>query len=139
MKNNKAITLSTLTIYIVAMITLLLLIGKMTSNLYIKTKNIDSKTIDVSSLNTFNAYFTKEVKISGNDVYNTTDDTIIFTSGNIFSLKKDKKIYYNTVQICSNVESVKFEYDSVKKIIQVKLKFGNLNEQTLNYKIEDIY
>lgn len=139
MKNNKAITLSTLTIYIVAMITLLLLIGKMTSNLYIKTKSIDSKTIDVSALNTFNSYFTKEVKLSGNDVYNNTDDSIIFTSGNIFSLKEDKKIYYNTVQICSNVESVKFEYDNVKRIIQVKLKFDNLNEQTLNYKIEDIY
>lgn len=139
MKNNNGITLNTLVMYIIATTILLTLIGKMTSNLYTSTKKIDAKTIDVAYLNRVNTYLLKESKYSGNKVYEASDNGVIFTSGNVISYKDDNKLYYNTTQICNDITTCKFHYDDNTKVITLVIEFNNLSEQTLNYKLEEIY
>lgn len=139
-KTSKGITLTTIIVYIVIMLIIIAFISRITSNFYSRTKNMEQVTTDISELNVFNTYFTKEVKLPGNKINrfdNINKAYIIFNSGNIFTFKDDK-IFYNTLQICSNVKNVSFEYSN--DIITVTIEFGTfLNEKIMYYKVEEIY
>lgn len=147
MKNNKGITLNSLIVYVIAMMIVIVLVGKITSDLYKRTKGIEMITRDISSLNILNTYFLKEVKTAGNKINHiensagnqiNKESKITFTSGDVF-LAKDHKIFYNTSQICNYVEAT-FDYIEGKTDeIKVIIKFDYLEEKELFYKIEEIY
>ncbi len=144
-KSEKAITLTSLAIYIIVM---MMVIGLMTSIsliFYNNTENLNEDTKDIIEFNNFNHYFIKEIKIANNKVDQISPEGtyILFTNGNTFSFKNNS-IFYNDLQIANNVRNVSFHYDKdetdneIKDIIIVNIKFNNYQKQ-MKYKIEDIY
>ena len=124
-RNEKGITLSSLMIYVIAIvITISILTGIMTyfnSNV----KYIMNSGKYVSEFNKFNMYFIEDVK-NNTSIYSISqnNDEIIFADGTIYTFKgeDDKGIYRNKVKICKDIEYCSFtkkieEVDNVSKVI----------------------
>lgn len=141
MKSQKGITLVSLVVYVIVMLIVLSTIGVIINQFYKNTDTIEADTEEILEFNKFNTYFLKEVKRKENKVDTINTDYISFASGNSFSFKNNK-IYYNSMQICKNVEELIIEQgqdgDGQKDIVCVTLKFENF-EKKINYKVEEIY
>lgn len=149
MKSEKGITLASLIIYIIVMIMVLGVLGTIVNEFYENTDSMEKDTEEILEFNKFNTYFLKEIKSVGNSVdtiSNSEKKYILFSSGNSFSFS-DNTIYYNSLEICKNVEDINFEYGKYtngeeeiidESIIKIYIKFKEF-EKTLSYKIEEIY
>lgn len=141
MKSGKAITLTSLSIYIVVMIIVLGIMSSIISTFYANTEGMKAKVQELIEFNKFNINFLKEVKLYNNSVDTLKSENgecyILFASGNSFSFKNNK-IYYNNIKISEGVKNIKFEYGENKTIIIVNLEFESF-EKTIKYKIENIY
>ena len=151
MKSERGITLVSLIIYIIVMTIILVVMNTIITTFYSNNQDVKLSVKEKIEFNKFNIYFLKEIK-----GYNNTIDTIgtkegnpyiIFESGNSF-LFKNNKIYYNDIDICNNVKSVKFQNEinynqggkkeENKSIVIVSLEFENF-KKTMKYKVENIY
>ena len=142
MKNRRGITLVSLAIYIIVMTIAIGIMNTIINNFYQNTDTMKGNVAEIVKFNKFNNYFLKEVKSKNNEVDNISNDYILFTSGNAFSISNDV-IYYNNIQICDKVESMNITLgkngDGIDKtIINVSISFSNFNK-TISYKIEEIY
>ncbi len=146
MKKQNGITLVSLIIYVVVMTIVLGVMSQIINNFYSNTSAVQGNVQEIVEFNKFNSYFLKEVKARNNKVDKVknepTNNYILFSSGNSFSLSNNA-IYYNNIKICDGVQSMQIELgkngDEIDKtIIYVTLNFGNFNK-SINYKIENIY
>lgn len=142
MKKESGITLVSLVMYVIVMIIVIGVMNSIISNFYKNTDAVKGNVEEVVRFNNFNTYFLKEVKSKNNGVDSISDNHILFTSGNSFSISSNI-IYYNNIEICNNVKSMKIKLgldgngidDS---IINVSINFQNFSK-SINYKIEEIY
>lgn len=145
MKKEKAITLTSLVVYIIVMIMVIGVMSSVSFMFYNNTQNLKQSTKDIIEFNNFNNYFVKEIKIANNKVDQISSDGnyIIFTNGNSFSFH-DNSIFYNELKIANNVNSIKFNYDKdenekeIEDVIVVDVKFNDYEKQ-MKYKVEEIY
>lgn len=145
MKNEKAITLVSLVIYILVMLIVIGVISSISLMFYNNTSNFDDETKDIIEYSNFDSYFIKEIKTANNSVDEISNDGtyILFSTGNAF-LYKNNKIFYNDLEIAKNVNSANFKYyknsdgEQENTIITVNISFDNYSKE-MNYKIEDIY
>lgn len=142
MKGQNGVTLTSLVLYVIAMVIVLGVIGSIITEFYKNTNNLEIDTQEITEFGNFNTYFLKEVKTKGNKVDTINKDYILFKSGNSFSLS-NQKIYYNNIAICSGVESFTVlsgeNGDGLRQdIVCVTLKFKSF-KKLMNYKIEEIY
>lgn len=145
MKKEKAITLTSLVVYIIVMIMVIGVMSSVSFMFYNNTQNLKQSTKDIIEFNNFNNYFVKEIKIANNKVDQISSDGnyVIFTNGNSFSFH-DNSIFYNELKVSNNVNSIKFSYDKdenekiIEDVIIVNIKFDEYEKQ-MKYKIEDIY
>ena len=144
-RNEKGITLSSLMIYVIAIvITISILTGIMTyfnSNV----KYIMNSGKYVSEFNKFNMYFIEDVK--NNRYAQVREDQIAFEDGTIYTYKSwsDRGIYRNKVKICSGISYCYFSKSTVtvnnteKYVIRVHMLiedadiFEAVNEYVLKY------
>ena len=142
MKSERGVTTISVTIYIIAMLLAVTIIGMLTGFFY-KNVDISSNTDDINKQYTkFNAYFTEEVNISGNTVVEmqvkdegTENELsfIVFSSGNQYTfIKQNKGIYFRHTKIATNIEECKFEKqeNNGKTTITVKIVAENLDRTT---------
>ncbi len=142
MKSERGVTTISVTIYIIAMLLAVTIIGMLTGFFY-KNVDISSNTDDINKQYTkFNAYFTEEVNISGNTVVEmqvkdegTENELsfIVFSSGNQYTfIKQNKGIYFGHTKIATNIEEFKFEKqeNNGKTTITVKIVAENLDRTT---------
>lgn len=142
MKNERGITLISLIIYIVVMCIVVATLAIISDLFYANTDYIKENSKYVSEYNKFNMYFIEDVK-NNKDIYQITDDQIIFEDGTIYTYKgdTDSSIYRNKVKICSNIAYCKFSKTEpiinsiTKKVINVHMviKGSNLFETTNDY------
>lgn len=145
MKNENAITLVSLVIYILAMLIIIGIMGKVSIMFYENSNDLDDDVKDIVEYNKFNSYFIKEIKSANNSIDKiSTDGTyILFTSGNSFTFRNNK-IFYNDLEIAEDVTELKFSkyLDSNQKVdntvVTVEINFKNYSKK-MNYKIEEIY
>lgn len=142
MKNQKGITLVSLVIYILVMLIAIAVMSSITNNFYKNTDAIQANVEDVVKFNKFNNYFLKEVKTKNNEVDTISNNYILFTSGNSFSLSNNT-IYYNNIEICNKVQSMEITFGKNgdvedKTIVNVSISFNNFNK-SISYKLENIY
>ena len=94
------------------------------------------KNFVIIKFNKFNTYFLKEVKTIDNYIDSTSENYILFSSGNSFSIANNT-IYYNNVQICQGVKNISFETIEndleleERTIIKVAVEIGTF-EKTIN-------
>ena len=139
MKNQKGITLTSLVIYVGAMIIILGVVSTIITQFYRNTTLMQANTDEIIEFNKFNTYFLKEVKLKGNaldSIDETNKSYILFKSGNTF-LFDNNKIYYNNIEICDNVEDATFTKKE-NDVISVNVTFKKFSK-SIEYKIEEIY
>lgn len=127
MKNCKGITLMTLIIYVSVLFIVIAIMSSIIKNFYQNNTAVNEQTEEILEFNKFNVYFLKEIKKSGNKVEtvtrNSTQNYILFKTGNSFSLKNDI-IYYNNIKVCNGVSDLSFDYNpNTKNIISAKVTF----------------
>lgn len=145
MKKEKGITLSSLVIYIIVMMIVIGVMSSISLMFYNNAQSLTEQTQDMIEYNNFNNYFINEIKTANNKVDQISEDGtyILFTSGNSFSLQ-NSHLYFNDVEIASNIDSIHFSYymneqgEQVEDIITVNIKLPDYQKQ-MDYKIEEIY
>lgn len=142
MKNQNGITLTSLVIYVIAMVIVLGIMSSIITEFYKNTNNLNLDTDEIVQFNNFNTYFLKTLKTKGNKVDSIKDNYILFSSGDSFSFD-NHQIYYNNVAICNGVEKFTIllgkNGDGINQdIVYVTLVFENFTK-SINYKIEEIY
>lgn len=142
MKSERGITTISVTIYVIAMLLAVTIIGILTGFFY-KNIQVSDDTNDINKQYTkFNAYFTEEVNKSGNTIIDmqiqdegTENELsfIVFSSGNQYTfIKQNKGIYFGHTKIATNIEECKFEKkeNNGKTTITVKIVADNLDRTT---------
>lgn len=142
MKNQKGITLVSLILYVVVMTIVIAVMSSIISSFYKNTDTMQGNVGEIVEFSKFNNYFLKEVKTKNNKVDRIDTSYILFSSGNSFSISNNA-IYYNSIKICNNVQSMEIKSGKDgngedESIINVTLNFENFNK-SINYKIETIY
>jgi len=144
MKKENGITLSSLVLYVVVMIIVIAVMSQIVSNFYNNTDSFRGDVKEVVKFNKFNSYFLKEIKLYNNKIDSATENYILFSSGNSFSVFNNA-IYYNKIKICDEVKSITFELkqddedqEGEYTIVNVTLSFENFTK-SINYKLENIY
>lgn len=142
MKSNKGITLTSLVIYVIAMVIVVTTVSTITSYFYNNIDNMNASTDSATVFTKFNMYFSEEINIKDNYPLAASTDYIVFSkTGNQYTFK-NSSIYRNQVKICDNIESCTFEMSKtddtqeMNDLVKVYIKTtGNL-EYTNTYKIQ---
>lgn len=132
MKEEKGITLGTITIYVIALLIIVGLISTITSFFYSNIINVNDNSRNMAQITKFNMYFLNDIKNANNTATVSVDNTnITFSSGNVY-IFKDNAIYQNKVKICDNVKNAQFKLEEKdnKKIVTVLLSIGDNLEVT---------
>lgn len=126
MKNEKGITLVTLSVYIIG-ITIIIAIVALITNFFNKNIiNMEDNAKYAADFSKFNLAFVDEVKKYGNEITEYSEDSITFSSGNTYKFE-DGKIYKNKIVLVDNVNECSFIRDSyeTKQTIWVYIEIGN--------------
>ena len=136
--SNRAITLTSLIIYVTMMFVVLAAITRL-------IVHFRSNMVEVADVNfetqfeKLNLYLLDETKTTGNEIINISEDEkeITFSSKNKYSYNSEtKEIYLNdNVKVCEQVENCSFSdsiTDNSKIKLEVTLKVGD-TEKTVNY------
>lgn len=145
MNNQRGITLVSLVIYIIMLIMVIGVMASMSAEFSNNTEALEKDTEYISEFTNFNQYFIKEIKQVNNKV-EKIDDTgkyILFKTGNFFSFN-NSSIFFNNIEISTNVRDVSFKYitdndgNIVEDIIEVYIQYDGYAKQ-MKYKVEGIY
>ena len=128
MKSEKAVTLISLTIYIIVFTIVIAVIGVVTGAF---TKNIQKTnffTDPLTEYTAFNSYFSEDVNHKGIKILECTKDYVVFDNGIQYTyIPENKGVYRDKVKIARNVEFCSFLKDTKngKTIIIVNFKAGD--------------
>lgn len=144
MKSEKGITLTSLIIYVVALILTVGFLSTISTHFYANTNYIMDNGKYISEFNKFNMYFIEDVK-NNSEVYSIDQNKIVFADGVTYTYSNGY-VYRNKAEICRNIENCSFEQNIQtdennfnKNIIQVNMKikgsntFETQNEYVLKY------
>lgn len=141
--SNKAITLTSLIIYITVMFVVLAAITRIILHFRSNMVEVADVTFE-TEFEKFNLYFLDETKKTGNSITEISEDKkeITFVTSNKYSYDNEKKTIYlnNDIKICEQVENCTFAENSLnngKTQIKVSLKIGN-TEKEVNYIMNNV-
>ena len=128
MKQDSGVTLTSLIIYVIAMVMVVAIVGTLTTLYYRNVDNLMDNTEQAKEYTTFNSYFTNEINKKENKVLEdiSSSNKIIFSSGNQYTFVGEA-IYMNQVLICKYVKSCEFNYNNTTKQITVNITIGDKN------------
>lgn len=138
MKSEKAVTLISLTIYIIVFTIVIAVIGVVTG---VFTKNIQKTnffTDPLTEYTAFNSYFSEDVNHKGIKILECRKDYVVFDNGIQYTyIPENKGVYRDKVKIARNVEFCSFLEDTKngKTIIIVNFKAGD-NVKTTTYTLK---
>lgn len=139
MKNQKGITLVSLSIYVIGITIIVGIVATVTSFFYSNTQSINDSASSIGEFNKFNLEMIRETKLDGNTVTRITDDQhrIVFSSGTVFTFANNG-IYKNKVKICSNVTNCIFNksMQEEKEVITTLFEMDNF-AKTMEYVINN--
>lgn len=135
MKNNHGVTITSLIVYIVAMLIVIGIISNLTSFFYRNIFNLEDESANISVISKFDMYFLEEVKNTNNSIVKISENSITFITGNTFTFQ-DNTVYLNNIRICENVKSLKLSKEEINKkdVINVFITVGDNMEYSKNMK-----
>lgn len=135
MKNNHGVTITSLIVYVIAMLIVIGIIANLTSFFYTNVLNLEDESANISELSKFNMYFLEEVKNPNNSIVQINENSITFITGTTFTFQ-DNSVYLNNIRICENVKNLKFSKEQInsKEVINVFITVGDNMEYTKNTK-----
>jgi hypothetical protein len=140
MRSEKGITLTTVVIYVMAMIVIVGIVATITSFFYSNTAELEETSSILGEFNKFNLYFLSETQKEDNKVVKIeSGKRIIFSSGAAFTYQ-DNGIYFNNIKLCSGVTDCTFSMTKKdeKDIILVYLEIGKNKDfaRTMEYTLK---
>lgn len=128
MKQEKGVTLISVTIYVLVVLVVVSIISVITSFYYSNIVYVGDSGKNTADYTKFNTYFLQETQKKGNRVQEIAEDGsyIIFSSGNKYTYQ-DNCIYQNHIRICENVTNAAFKFERYydKNIVSVFLVIGD--------------
>lgn len=138
MKNEKGVTLISLTVYIIVMALVVGILAIITTFFYKNT--IDIKDIDpITEYITFNTFITDEINHSNIKVLECKDNYIVFSNGVQYTfIPANKGIYRNKVKICRGIENCSFETgrEDENDVIRVVFKAQGQSKKNITYTLK---
>ena len=152
MKNQKGITLVSLTIYIIVVIIVVGILATVRNSFQSGVKEMSQSASAEAEFNKFNLYFLEDIKKPGNKptIENENEDspkTIEFSLtknkytyiGNTESDKDKNSIYFNNIKLLSDVKSATFKKEEKeeagekngKTVIVVTVTFNYSTQETI--------
>ena len=133
MKSQKGITLTSLIIYIIAMLIIVSVLTVITGYVYKGIGINDTKEGFDAKYVRLLAYLSKEANVEGNKVSKGTKEEqhyIIFDNGKgnrtqITYIPANKSIYYNKIKICNDIDG--FEVEIIDSVLTIILKQAELS------------
>lgn len=131
MKNNHGVTITSLIVYVIAMLIVIGIIANLTSFFYTNVFNLEDESANISEISKFNMYFLKEVKNPNNSIVEIKENKITFITGNTF-IFQDNSIYLNNIRICENIKNLNFAKEEInsKDVIAILITVGDNMEYT---------
>ena len=131
MKNNSGVTITSIIVYVIAMMIVIGIIASITSFFYSNVNNINENSDNISEITKFHMYFLEETTNENNSIVSISNNQITFATGNTFTFQ-DKAIYFNHVKICEQITNTQFATEEIneKTIINVLITIGENNEYT---------
>lgn len=111
MKTENGVTLTSLTIYVIAMVVVVATVAVMTRYFYGNLDYLTNRNQASKEYMAFNSYFTADINTEGIKVLHCSSNVIIFSNGNQYTFE-GSIIYMNKIAICNDVNSCNFIYDS---------------------------
>ena len=142
MKSAKGVTLMSLMVYVAIFLVVIGVIANTSSFFYKNITIMDSESTSDYEYNKLNLYILEETKKKGNSIVSITENSVEFSSGDIFIKEKDSnKIYFieqnldTTIMLCDNVQACKFETknENGKEILKVSVTFTSENYEGKEY------
>ena len=142
MKNQKGVTLISLTIYIIVLLIIITIISILSSYFY-KNINLNSVKENLNQQYTkFNSYFVEEINQKDNQIIEigqtSTQKYLIFSSGNQYTyIPENESIYMNRIKIAKDITDCQFiKGEKNKKTTITVIISGNNFERTTRYTLE---
>lgn len=150
MKSEKGITLTSLIIYVIAMVIVVSIVAVITKYFYSNIREVSESANTSSILTKLNSFISNEVNKTGNTLFYCSDagDIIVFynpndkdelnsNSGYTQYTFKGNSIYLNKIKICKDVENCKFALieDNEKYKFKIHLTIGE-NEKEITYTLK---
>lgn len=131
MNSSKGVTITSLIIYVIAMLIVIGIIATITSFFYTNVTNLEDNSNNISEITKFNMYFLQEIKKLDNEIVKLDEKSITFFTGNTFTFQ-DNSIYMNSSKISENIKDLRFSMEEVnsKKVITVLITIGENLEYT---------
>lgn len=138
MKNEKGVTLISLTVYVIVMAIVVGVLAIITTFFYKNT--IDIKDIDpITEYTTFNSFISDEVNHSSIEVLECKNNYIVFNDGVQYTfIEANKGIYRNKVKICSGIEKCSFEVgvENGNTVVRVEFKAEGQSKKNMSYTLK---
>ena len=117
MKSESGITLTSLIVYVIAMLVVVGIVATLTGYFYNNLDNLSNRTDGSKEYTAFSSYFTNDINTKNNKIVleESTEDKIVFSNGNQYTFLNGA-IYMNKIQICKNVDYCAFGYNSDSKV-----------------------
>lgn len=140
MKRENGITLTSIIIYIIALLIVVGVISSLTNYFY-KNININqNNNLTNEQFIKFNSYFTSEINQEGIKVIesgeNANSTFITFSNKQTYTYSKENKsIFLNEMKLCESIDNCAFAYEQQEKRykITVNFKAGNFERTTTYY------
>lgn len=135
MKTDSGLTVTSIIVYITAMVIVIGTIASITSFFYTNVSNLDDNSNNMSEITKFHMYFLEETTKMNNSIMTLNDTLVSFATGNTF-IYQNNSIYFNNIKICDNISNLQFARKEVndKTIIKVLITIGQDNEYTKTIK-----
>lgn len=135
MKTDSGLTVTSIIVYITAMVIVIGTIASITSFFYTNVSNLDDNSNNMSEITKFHMYFLEETTKMNNSIMTLNDTLVSFATGNTF-IYQNNSIYFNNIKICDNISNLQFAKEEVndKTIIKVLITIGQDNEYTKTIK-----
>jgi len=143
MKSERGITLTSLGIYIVVILLVLITLSTITTYFRSNVNEFNTKTSVDLEFDKFNLYFIGEVKKTNNEIVeeNSNETKVVFTSGNTYEFIENSIILNENIKIAEKIDACTFTFKKNEKNIQsvtVYMKVGETertNEYSLSNKV----
>lgn len=137
-KNQKGITLISVSIYVIVMLVVVGVLSIVGDFFFSNIKSVNKVVNPLTEYTKFNSFFTDEVNYENIRILECGNDYIVFDNGVQYTfIQENRGIYRNQVKICNQVDSCRFSYtiENGKDKIEVNMQIGGKNRVT-NYTLK---
>lgn len=140
MKSQKGVTLISLTIYVIAMVTIVAIVTVISGFFYTNMEGASNTINPLTEYTKFNSFFTDEVNHSNIKILDCGENYVVFDNGVQYTyISENKGIYRNKVKIANEVQSCSFEYKikNGKSVVTVTLQIGTNIIKEVDYTLRN--